>query len=182
MTGPRPGVVAAGARPPRAGILLSPRGAVRLTPSMLDPLPRRTVPAERPAHPRPATRERRAAELNFSLRKHGKIGFCWKNVRAFQVAPERLIGSRPGRRLGAVRWAPRAIAGSGGSTTDARARCAYATDLPWAHTRAAPTPERAPTRHAGRATNTTVTSAQRVSHYYIPINTAFSRDACPKKC
>ena len=98
----------------------------------------------------------------------GKIRFCLKIVRAFQAAPARLIGSRPSRRVGAVRWAPRAIAGCGGSTPYARARSAYATDLPWALTRAAPAPERGQTRCAGRATSTTVISAQRVSSVVHP--------------
>ena len=59
MTRSRRGVVAAAARPEAAdaaGTLLGQRSGARLAPSVLDPLPRRNVPAERPAHlraPRP---------------------------------------------------------------------------------------------------------------------------------
>ena len=95
MTGPRPGVVAAGARPPRAGILLSPRGAVRLTPSMLDPLPRRTVPAERPAHPRPATRERR---VNLRLRNDGPKPLFCGGIRRLYSHRHRLADRLPSHR------------------------------------------------------------------------------------
>ena len=68
MTGSRRGVVADGSLPRRAdaaGALFSPRSGARLAPSALDPLPRRTFPAERPAYPRGAPWEWRVAEPRF---------------------------------------------------------------------------------------------------------------------